>query len=135
MGSRVPTGRDPAILLGEDLADLADATDSMTSAVERHDLARLVATNERAEALAARIGELSGSLTDADRTRLDHGRMRALCERIDTAVRRNACLIERAWALDAATMRLLAGLGRVATDTPLHPYAQPSTPGYLDRQA
>ena len=55
-----------------------------------------------------------------DRERLDRRRIRALCERIDVAVRRNAYLIERAWALDAATMRLLAGLGAPDGDATSH---------------
>jgi hypothetical protein len=135
LGSPAPDRRDPVIVLGADLEDLADVTDSLTTAVEGHDLAGLVASNERAEALAARIGEASARLTDADRERLDRRRIRALCERIDVGVRRNAYLIERAWALDAATMRLLAGLGRAGTDGTLHSYAQPAAPGYVDRQA
>jgi hypothetical protein len=117
------------------LGELADATDSLTSAVERHDHASLVAANERAAALAARIGDLSAGLTDADRVRIDHARIGALRERIERAARRNAYLIERAWALDAATMRLLASLGRPAGDLPIHSYSPPPGPGYLDRQA
>jgi hypothetical protein len=134
-GTTVLHGRDPVIVLGEDLEDLADLTDALTSAVECHDLAGLVASNERAEGLASRIGEVSAGLTEADRERLDRLRIRGLCERIDVGVRRNAYLIERAWALDAATMRLLAGLGRTGADATLHSYAQPSAPGYVDRQA
>jgi hypothetical protein len=134
-GASAPGGRDPVIRLGEDLQDLADVTDALTRAVECHDLAGLVASNDRAEALAARIGETSAGLTDADRERLDRQRVRGLCERIDLAVRRNAYLIERAWALDAVTMRLLAGLGRTGADASPHSYAQPSAPGYVDRQA
>jgi len=117
------------------LGELADATDSLTIAVERHDLARLVAASERAATLTAQIGDLSAGLTDADRARLDRERMRALRGRIDLAARRNAWLIERAWALDAATMRLLASLGRPTGDLPLQSYAPPPGPGYLDRQA
>ena len=127
--------RDPVIALAEHLGELADAADSLTSAVEGHDLAGLEAANERAEALALRIGDLSAGLSEIDRVRVDNRRVRALRERIDTATRRNAYLIERAWAVDAATMRLLASLGRPSPDVALDTYVQPSAPAYFDRQA
>jgi hypothetical protein len=130
-----PPVADRPMALVAALGELADATDSLTTAVERHDLAGLVAANEHAEALTERIRDLSVGLTDSDRARIDHERIRALRERIDLAARRNAYLIERAWAIDAATMRLLASLGRPAPDMPLHSYAPPSAPAYLDRQA
>ena len=127
--------RDPVFALAEHLGELADASDSLTTAVEHHDLAGLEAANERAEALTVRIGDLAAGMTTADRVRVDNRRVRALRERIDVAARRNAYLIERAWAVDAATMRLLASLGRPAPDVALQPYAQPSAPAYFDRKA
>ena len=130
-----PASVDRPLALVTALGELADATDSLTVAVEHHDLAALVIANECAEALAEWIKDLSVALTDADRVRIDHVRIRALRERIERGARRNAYLIERAWAVDAATMRLLASLGRPDPDVPLHSYAPPSAPGYLDRQA
>jgi hypothetical protein len=134
-GSRSPDGRDPPSALVEDLAELATSTDDLTAAVNRHDLAALLAANGRAEELVARLRARSGDLTDVERGRLDMVRVRVLQDRIDVAARRNAYLIERAWAVDAATMRLLASLGRPAGDGPGGPYAPPPGPGYLDRQA
>jgi len=134
-GPRPPDGRDRATALAEDLADLAAATDELTDAVERHDLVALLAANHRAEVLTAQIRDLSADLTDADRARVDTERVLRLRGRIDLAARRNAYLIERAWAVDASTMRLLATLGRPAGGLPVHSYAPPPGPGYLDRQA
>ena len=128
-----PAGR-PAALVAT-LTELADATDDLTIAVERHDLAGLLDANDRAEALTARADGLANALDDADRARLDPRQVLALRERLDTAARRNAYLIERAWALDAATMRLLAGLGRPAPETPAATYSTPAPAAYLDRQA
>ncbi len=132
-GAAVPGGR-PAALVAA-LGDLADATDSLTIAVERHDLAGLLAANDRAEALTARADAIARELDDLDRARLDPGVILGLRDRLDTAARRNAYLIERAWALDAATMRLLAGLGRPSSETPIATYAAPASAAYLDRQA
>lgn len=127
------TGR-PAALVAT-LTELANATDDLTIAVERHDLAGLLDANDRAEALTARADGIANELDDADRARLDPRQVLALRERLDTAARRNAYLIERAWALDAATMRLLAGLGRPAAETPVSTYSTPAPAAYLDRQA
>ncbi len=116
------------------LADLAEATDALTIAVERHDLAALIAANEQAEALTARINEIVAELTPLDKAELDRVRIAGLQSRLDVAARRNAYLIERAWALDAATVRLLMNLGR--TDGPAAGYAAAASPAnYLDRQA
>lgn len=131
-----PTGwSDVSAALVDALSKLAASTDALTIAVERHDLAGLLAATDRAEVLTGKITEISAGLTDADRPGLDAERILALRDRLDVAARRNAYLIERAWALDAATMRLLASLGRPAPDVPLQSYAPPSVPGYLDRQA
>ncbi len=92
------------------LTELADACDALTAAVEGHELAALVGATERAERGAAQVGRLGGELDDGDRLDLDAGRVRQLGDRLAGSARRNAFLIERAWALDAATMRLLIGL-------------------------
>jgi hypothetical protein len=132
---RRPDGVDPVDWLAEDLGGLAAACDATTTAVENHDLAGLVAANELAETLTERIRDRAAGLTEAERARVGTDRIRTLHERISRAVQRNAYLIERAWALDAATMRLLASLGRPHPDLPLHSYGPPDGPGYLDRQA
>ena len=132
--STAPREGRPAALVAS-LTELADATDELTIAVERHDLAALLAANERAEMLTARADALANALDDADRAVLDPVRILALRERLDTAARRNAYLIERAWALDAATMRLLISLGRPSADSPMSTYAAPTSATYLDRQA
>jgi hypothetical protein len=59
----------------------------------------------------------------------------ALCERLAAGARRNAYLIEQAWAVDAALMRLLLGLGKVGSDGTIGRYAASSGPTYVDRQA
>lgn len=117
------------------LAELAEATDALTIAVERHDLAGLLAANDRAEALTSRVDGLVGALTEADRAGLDRARIVTLRERLEAAARRNAYLIERAWALDAATMRLLAGLGRPDPASAAGAYAVAPGGTWLDRQA
>lgn len=132
---RPPTGVDPVDWLAEELGSLAAACDATTAAVEQHDLVGLVAANEQAERLTERIRERASALTDAERARVGTERVRTLHERIGRAVQRNAYLIERAWALDAATLRLLASLGRPDTELGLGSYAPPVGPGYIDRQA
>ncbi len=116
------------------LTELADATDALTIAVERHDLAALIAANERAEALTIEINDLVASLTPLEKSALDRPRIAALQDRLEVAARRNAYLIERAWALDAATVRLLMNLGRTEGLTAGYTTA-PSSATYLDRQA
>ena len=132
---RAPRGPDPVDWLAEELGSLAAACDATTTAVERHDLVALMAANELAVTLTERIRERAAALTDAERARVGSDRILTLHERISRAVQRNAFLIEHAWALDAATMRLLASLGRPDPELPLHSYAPPGGPGYIDRQA
>lgn len=127
------------------LAELADACDELTAAVERHELAALVGATERADRLAAEVARLEAGLDEADRLLLDAARVRALGDRLAGAARRNAFLIERAWALDAATMRLLLGIAggqpapgtEGATGPASAAYgAVPRSPAaWLDRQA
>jgi hypothetical protein len=134
-----PTGTRAAALAAA-LEDLADASDTLTIAVERHDLPGLIAASDRAERLTERVGGLAATLDPADRTQLDGPRIAGLRERLGISARRNAYLIERAWALDAATMRLLAGLGHGGADaSPDRPMAAyhpaPGAVLHLDREA
>ena len=137
--SRTP-GATRAAALSVALEDLADASDTLTIAVERHDLPALVAASDRAERLTERVAGLAGGLDAADRVELDGSRIARLRERLAVSARRNAYLIERAWALDAATMRLLAGLSQGGADaSPDRPMAAylPSAGAvlHLDREA
>jgi hypothetical protein len=130
----------PAALVAT-LDELVGATDALTIAVERHDLAALMAASDRAEKLTARVDTLASELDPLDRVDLDTGRIAELRDRLAVGARRNAYLIERAWALDASTMRLLAGVGQDTSDgllseRPANGYLPiASAAMYLDRQA
>jgi len=123
------------------LDELVESTDALTIAVERHDLVALVAASNRAEALTTRVNTIASELSPVDRIELDAPRIAQVSERLAVGARRNAYLIERAWALDAATMRLLAGLGQDRPDTglgdrPMNGYMTMTAPAlYLDRDA
>jgi hypothetical protein len=122
------------------LESLAEASDALTIAVERHDLTALIAASDRAERLTERVGALAADLDAVDRIDLDGDRIAGLRERLATSSRRNAYLIERAWALDAATMRILAGVGQGNADAgderPIATYRAPGNgPLHLDREA
>lgn len=117
------------------LHDLADASEALGDALMRHDRPGLVAANGRTEALTALLAERADTLTPAERTALAAPELAPLYERIRTAARRNMVLIEQAWALDAATLRLLAGVGQAQAEGQLSPYRTPSRAGYIDRQA
>ena len=137
--SAAPGGSRSAALAGA-LEALADASDNLTIAVERHDLPALIAASDRAETLTDRVAGLVAGLDAVDRMDLDGARIAGLRERLAISARRNAYLIERAWALDAATMRLLAGLGQGGADaSPDRPMAayQPASGAalHLDREA
>ena len=100
------------------LRELLDAADAITVAVEVHDRVALEAANARAERLADEAGRLMaqlGPIETADLADPGFG-WRGIVGRLRAAGRRNTLLIERAWALDAATTRLLAGLVRGGTD-------------------
>lgn len=107
-----PMGRPAAPLdLDAGLAELADVVDLIAVAVGRHDLIALNAANARATELHAALAAQIAALGAADRPR-PAGQMADLLARLRSGVRRNALLIERAWAIDAATTRLLLSLGR-----------------------
>jgi hypothetical protein len=117
------------------LTRLVAASDGVADAVTRHDRIALDRCNEEADALVDEVNRLTAVLTAGDREMLGEVGVTALCERLATGARRNAYLIEQAWAVDAALMRLLMGLGRVGPDGTVGGYSANPGPSYLDRQA
>jgi hypothetical protein len=117
------------------LGRLVAATDGMADAVTRHDRIALTACNEQAEALVDEVNGLTAALAEEDRAILEDAGVRALCERLDVGARRNAHLIEHAWATDAALMRLLLGLGKVGADGTVGAYSASLGPTCVDREA
>jgi hypothetical protein len=126
------------------LAALADASDALTGAIVAHDREAIVAATRDAEAIVAQISRLEGSPDTAARPRPADTGVLLLAARIEAAARRNAILLERAWATDAAILRLLAAAARSEADAASGDYgstgataspdpAQPS--GWLDRSA
>jgi hypothetical protein len=117
------------------LSGLVAASDGMADAVTRHDRIALTTCNERAEALVEEVNRLRAALSNEDRAHLGDVGVRDLYERLDACARRNAYLIEHAWATDAALMRLLLGLGKVAADGSVGGYSANPGPSYVDREA
>ena len=117
------------------LARLVAASDGVADAVTRHDRIALSRCNEEADGLIEEVNRLTAALTAEDRELLGEVGVTAMCERLATGARRNACLIEQAWAVDAALMRLLLGLGRVGPDGTVGGYAANPAPSYVDREA
>lgn len=134
-GYRASFGSTDLSALTAALGRLAEATDGMADAVTRHDRLALARSNEQAEALVDDVNRLAAALTDEDRALLGPAGIPALCERLSTAARRNAYLIEHAWAVDAALMRLLLGLGKIGADGAVGGYATNPGPSYVDREA
>jgi len=123
------------VALASTLARLIAASDGVTVALTHHDRPALELANAIAESLVAEVRELAASLTDDDRADLDAAGIVELRRRLAVAARRNAYLIERAWASDAALMRLLLGLGRITAEGNLGNYAENPGPTYVDRGA
>jgi hypothetical protein len=117
------------------LGKLLETSDGVAEAVTRHDRAALLEYNERADALLADVRRLTAALSDSDRALLPEMGVPALCRRLGAGSRRNALLIEQAWATDAALMRLLLGLGRVGPNGVPDAYSSGPAPTYVDRQA
>ena len=117
------------------LGRLVEASDGVADAVAHHDRLSLVRYNEQAEALVDEVSGLAASLTPEDRALLSEAGVPSLCDPLGAAARRNAYLIERAWALDAALMRLLLGIGRVGADGTVGGYSANPGPTYVDRGA
>jgi|ERR1035437_442289 hypothetical protein len=117
------------------LSRLVAASDGVADAVRRHDRLALISCNEQADALVGEVNRLSSSLTVEERSLLRVVGVTALSERLGECARRNALLIEQAWAVDAALMRLLLGLGKVGSDGNVGGYSSNPGPSYVDRQA
>lgn len=121
--------------LASALTRLVKSSDAVADAVTRHDRIALNRCNEEADALVDEVNRLTTALTAQDRELLGEVGITALCERLAVGARRNAYLIEQAWAVDAALMRLLLGLGRVGADGTVGGYAANPGPTCVDRQA
>ena len=134
-GYRASYGSPALAALTTALTRLAEVADLVTAAVQRHDRAALEDCNARSEVLVAEVGKLTGSLTAEDRTLLEESGVTALGERLAAAARRNAYLIEQAWAVDAALMRLLVGVGKSSAEGAAGAYGTPPAPAYVDREA
>jgi hypothetical protein len=117
------------------LTRLLAASDGVAEAVRRHDRIALISANEQADALVGEVNTLNAALTDIDRAMLGAVGVPDLCERLGVNARRNALLIEQAWATDAALMRLILGVGKVGADGTVGQYSSNPGPSYVDRQA
>jgi hypothetical protein len=117
------------------LGRLVVASDGVADAVTRHDRLGLIKCNEQAESLVDEVNRLTSALDPHDKALFGEVGVTTLCERLAKGARRNAYLIEQAWAVDAALMRLLLGIGRVGADGKVGGYAAAPGPTYVDRQA
>jgi hypothetical protein len=117
------------------LGRLVAVSDGLAAAVTRHDRLALTRSNEQADGLVDEVNRLTAALTAEDRAMLGPSGVTDLCEQLAAGMRRNAYLIEHAWATDAALMRLLMGLGTAATDGPAGGYGTSPGPTYVDREA
>jgi hypothetical protein len=115
------------------LSTLAGISDEVTLAVQRHDRLALDAANARSDELMSEVNRLSASLSAEDRAIIGETAIGALCERLALGARRNAYLIEQAWAVDAALMRMLVGIGKVGPDGT--GYGDMPAQQFVDRQA
>jgi hypothetical protein len=117
------------------LGRLVAVSDRVAEAVRRHDRIALTSCNEQADAIVLEVNRLNSVLTNEDRMLLGEVGITTLCQRLGASARRNAFLIEQAWAVDAALMRLLLGLGKVGADGNVGRYSSNPGPTYVDRQA
>jgi hypothetical protein len=117
------------------LSRLISISDGVADAVRRHDRIALDSSNAQAEAQIEEVNRLNAALSPEDRTMMAAAGIPGLSERLAAGSRRNAFLIEQAWAVDAALMRLLLGLGKVGADGAVGGYASNPGPTYVDRQA
>ncbi len=125
------------------LAELLSASESLGEAVIRHDHDGIVAAVGRCEKTLDDMSQAAKAAASAAPDQPRDARPRpadpeilALRESIRSSARRNAYLIERAWSVDADTLRLIAGLGRQATtEGPARAYAAAGGPNYLDTPA
>jgi len=117
------------------LVRLLEASDGVADAVTRHDRIDLIRLNEAAEAIVDQVNICAASLSTEERAVVSQTGIPALCERLAAGARRNALLIEQAWAVDAALMRLLLGMGKTGIEGPLGAYNSAPGPTYVDRGA
>jgi hypothetical protein len=124
------------VALASALARLLAASDGVAEALTRHDRVALEKSNELSTQLLAQVGNLAGDLTDDERAWMPESPIPALRERLAVASRRNATLIEQAWAVDAALMRLVLSGGRLGGEqSPVSTYDSTPGPAYVDRGA
>ncbi len=117
------------------LSALVTISDEVTLAVQNHDRLALISRNERAEGLIEEVNRIGGTLTDAERSMLADAGVPALVARLSAGARRNAFLIEQAWAVDAALIRLLMGVGRIGPDGTVGGYSANPGPACVNRDA
>jgi hypothetical protein len=135
IGFGVGLGSAELTALTSALTTLAEIADTVTDAVQRHDRTSLEKANERADGLVTEVNRLAATLTREDRALIGEAGITALCGRLAVAARRNAYLIEQAWAVDAALMRLLVGVGTVGAEGTASGYGSQPGPNYVDREA
>ena len=116
------------------LEALAEAGDALTAALVAHDLAGVTSATRAAEALVGRL-----DLVEADPAarHADRASFAALAARIGAGARRNAVLLEAAWATDAEILRLLAAaaMEQDAGASAYGPGTSSEPAGWLDRSA
>jgi hypothetical protein len=117
------------------LVRLLEASDGVADAVTRHDRIGLLRINEDAEQIVVAVNSCAAALSEDERSVVGQTGIPALCERLAAGARRNAFLIEQAWAVDAALMRLLLGFGKTNADGPVGAYTSAPGPAYVDRGA
>ncbi len=117
------------------LTRLLAASDRVAEALTRHDRSALESSNELASSLVEEIGKLAGDLSDQERAEMTETAIPGLRMQLGAVARRNAYLIEQAWAVDAALMRLMLGVGRVGPDNSVSGYNSAPGPAYVDRGA
>lgn len=119
------------------LEALAEAGDALTDALVAHDLPGIAGATQVAQSLVERLDALAA---DPDAGPGARASTAALTVRIGATARRNALLLEAAWATDAAMLRFLAAAAAEADGPaaygptgPAGASAQPA--GWLDRTA
>jgi hypothetical protein len=122
--------------LASALTRLLAASDGVAEALTRHDRVALEKSNELSTALMAEVGRIADDLADDERAWLPETPIPALRDRLAVASRRNATLIEQAWAVDAALMRLILSGGRLGGErSTVSGYDATPGPAYVDRGA
>ena len=124
------------VALASALTRLLAACDGVADALTRHDRVALEKSNELSTQLLAQVDDLAGDLTDDERAWMPESPIPALRDRLAVVSRRNATLIEQAWAVDAALMRLILSGGRVGIErSAIAGYDTTPGPAYVDRGA